>query len=107
MKKRNYSEISLNLTKILEKKDKKKQGIFFTPNSIVKSIIQFIKPYIKVNNSILEPSCGSCEFITELLKLNLNLNITAIEKNKLIYDTINQTFSKKCSLLNEVTLLIS
>ena len=101
MKKRNYSEISLNLTKILEKKDKKKQGIFFTPNSIVKSIIQFIKPYIKVNNSILEPSCGSCEFITELLKLNLNLNITAIEKNKLIYDTINQTFSKKCSLLNE------
>ena len=65
-----FSELSTQITHNLSKIDKKKGGIYFTPPSCIQKCLDIIKPYIKNNTNVLEPSCGSCEFITALSKLN-------------------------------------
>jgi hypothetical protein len=44
--------------------------------------------------SILEPSCGSGEYITALNSIYPDINITGIEYNKTIYDAISSHFNK-------------
>jgi hypothetical protein len=92
-----YTELSRQITETLKSKDKSKDGIFFTPPSIIERTIDIIK---KVNiysviKTILEPSCGSCEFIHYLDKNFKGRDITGIEKNDYIYDKIkDMKFSK-------------
>lgn len=97
-----FSELSLILTKNLSKEEKKNNGIFFTPNSTVKKIINKLRPYIDKNqtNTILEPSCGSCEFINELQKYFINSNITGIELNKKIYESIKKFNTNNTKIIN-------
>jgi type I restriction-modification system DNA methylase subunit len=89
----NHSELSTALTKSLPKDVKKKEGIFFTPTVCVNLILSLIEPYIKDVSSILEPSCGSGEFITALRTKYPNTRITGIEYNKTIYDAITPKLS--------------
>ena len=70
-----YSELSCSLTKKLSKSEKKDMGIFFTPPTCILSILQQLKQFVDISNSktnhkfkILEPSCGSGEFIEALNK---------------------------------------
>jgi adenine-specific DNA-methyltransferase len=98
-----YSDISKSLTKILSKIDKKKNGIYFTPPSCVYKNLELLKkyiPYNKQNFNVLEPSCGSCEYINGLISVNNTLNITGIELNKKIYESIKYLNSDKISILN-------
>ena len=96
-----YSNISRQLTKKITKNEKKENGIFFTnPNKIIK-IINILKPYIKNIKTVLEPSCGSCEFINLLDKNYKNLNITGIELNKTIYNSIKFLENNNIKLINE------
>ena len=96
-----YSNISRQLTKKITKNEKKENGIFFTnPNTIIK-IINILKPYIKNIKTVLEPSCGSCEFINLLDKNYKNLNITGIELNKTIYNSIKFLENNNIKLINE------
>ena len=83
-----YSKLSKDITKSLTKKDKKDNGIFFTPPSTVAENIDMISDYIEDNMDILEPSCGSGEYITQLNNLYPNSRITGVEFNETIYNQI-------------------
>ena len=96
-----YSELSIKLTNSINKDVKKQNGIFFTPPDTINKNLIFLKPYFKNNMNILEPSCGSCEYILSLNKICDNLNITGIEYNKTIYDSIQHLQTKNITILNK------
>ena len=63
-----YSLISKELTSKLSKIVKKNNGIYFTPPSCVNNNIKLLEPHFKKIINVLEPSCGSCDYITALHK---------------------------------------
>lgn len=84
-----YSTLSKTLTQNISKINKKEEGIYFTPPSFIyQPNLELLAPYITQGMTVLEPSCGSGEYITALNKKFLNLQITGIELNKTIYDSI-------------------
>jgi adenine-specific DNA-methyltransferase len=83
-----YSDLSLSLTKLINKTDKKNEGIYFTPPSIVNKTLQILEPYIEGVLTILEPSCGSCEYITALQQRYPQSEIVGFETNKTIFQSI-------------------
>lgn len=85
-----YSDLSKKLTTELDKCEKKQNGIYFTPPETISKNIEFLQPYMKTITNILEPSCGSCEYIMKLKNINPNCNITGIELNKTIFESIKQ-----------------
>ena len=95
-----YSLISKNLTNDISKDIKKNNGIYFTPPSCIYKNISVLEPYIDKIINVLEPSCGSCEFINILKKLHPNLNITGIEFNETIFDTIKHLNSNNIIIKN-------
>jgi hypothetical protein len=115
-----YSSISKELTNKLNKLIKKDNGIFFTPPSCINNNLNILKQYITIkelqdrpikclSNSkelqdrqmvCLEPSCGSCEYITAINKLYPNINITGIEYNETIYESISHLNSDKINIFN-------
>ena len=97
----NYSTLSYTLTKQINKKDKKANGIYFTsPKIIIKNLI-FLEPYMKNIKNVLEPSCGSCEYLLMLHKRFNNLKITGIEFNKTIFESIKSFENNSIKLYNE------
>ena len=98
-----FSDLSIKITKELSKEIKKNEGIYFTPNETIEFIINLIKPlfidYKSIN--ILENSCGSGEFIINLIKNFTNINIIGIEKNKYIYNKIQHISNEFIKILNE------
>lgn len=74
-----YSDLSKELTKEFSKKEKQDNGIFFTPPSFIQKNLALL-PLTEVSR-VLEPSCGSGEYITAL-SVFPDLQITGIEKNK-------------------------
>ena len=95
-----YSLISKQLTSKLSKSVKKNNGIYFTPPSCVNNNIKLLEPHFKKIINVLEPSCGSCEYITALHKLFPDLIITGIEYNKTIYQSILQLNNDKIDIKN-------
>lgn len=83
----NFTELSRKLTKQLSKDEKKEYGIFLTPLTTIQKNIEFLSHYIKNGMSVLEPSCGSGHFIFSLLE-SYDLNISGVEFNKKIFDSI-------------------
>lgn len=94
-----YSELSKKLTNDINKKDKKNNGIYFTPPETIDKNIKLLEPYLKNVNTILEPSCGSCEYIFKLN--NNNFHITGMELNKTIFESIKQYQSEHITLIND------
>ena len=80
-----YSELSKELTITLNKKEKKNNGIYFTPPKTIYKNIELLEPFMKNIKNILEPSCGSCEYILRLNNINPNIKITGIELNETIF----------------------
>jgi tRNA1(Val) A37 N6-methylase TrmN6 len=95
----NFTELSRKLTKQLSKEEKKEYGIFLTPLTTIQKNIEYLSPYIKDGMSVLEPSCGSCHFIFSLLE-SYDLNITGVEFNKKIFDSISKYETEKVRLYN-------
>ena len=91
---KDYSKLSREITNSLDKQEKKQQGIFFTPPKTISNNLDIISPFISGNEEVLEPSCGSCEFITELKRRYNNMKITGIEYNKTIFDRIQELEGK-------------
>ena len=90
-----FSKISYNLTKIIKKKEKQSNGIYFTPpKTIVRSLQILLKhrPATSTFNNILEPSCGSCEFIDKVKQYYPSATITGVEYNKTIYENIKNIY---------------
>jgi tRNA1(Val) A37 N6-methylase TrmN6 len=83
-----YSNISKELTSKLSKEIKKEYGIYFTPPSCVSKNIDYLHSYIFPNMKVLEPSCGSGEYIIQLSEKYPNIDITGIEYNTSIYESI-------------------
>lgn len=96
-----FSELTHTLTKSIERKEKKDNGIFFTPPKTINQMIDLLKPYMKDIKYILEPSCGSCEFITRLNEIFDNIEITAIELNEKIYNFIQDFESENTTIIND------
>jgi adenine-specific DNA-methyltransferase len=82
--------LSTKLTKILTSDVKRSQGIYFTPT---KDVAFLVEKMLKITNNIktvLEPSCGSCEFVRYLDKRLSGLNMDCYETNPDIYRRIKQ-----------------
>jgi hypothetical protein len=100
-----FSELTLEITKNLTKTEKKAFGIFITPNSIIEKLNKSILEYLGENKSsiknILEPSCGTCEIVNYCDNNYSSVVIDAIEYNKKIFDAIKDlTFKNKVNLYN-------
>jgi type I restriction-modification system DNA methylase subunit len=96
----NYSELSKKLTKTIEIHEKKKNGIYFTPVSIIKKNIDALNPYFSKIKTILEPSCGSCEFMNYIDARHKNIEMVGIENNQIIYDDIREIkFKNKSQII--------
>ena len=97
-----FTELSINITNSLTKTEKKKGGIFFTPKSIIKQDIDYILSIKSDIKTILEPSCGSCEFIDYLDTKLTDCEIDGVELNSTIYDQIKGKFNKdKITICNK------
>jgi len=93
-----YSILSKELTSRIPKTTKKDEGIFFTPPSVVKHNIDLLTHLFKddLSLAILEPACGSGEYIDILKKqFPSTSQITGIEKNVTIYNSIKPVFYKE------------
>ena len=94
-----FSDLSKSLTKSLSKEDKKENGIYFTPPQTIKTILDKLSEY--TFRTVLEPSCGSCEFITEVYKRYPTSKITGIEYNEDIYKGIEHIRNKDIELIHD------
>ena len=85
-----YSELTINVTKSMSKKEKKDFGIFITPKLIIEKLSDEVFKYInKTSNlSIIEPSCGTCEFVKHIDDVCQFATITAIEFNETMFNSI-------------------
>jgi hypothetical protein len=99
-----YSELTINVTKILSKEEKKKFGIFISPKIIIYKLLSFVLEYINANGinvqKILEPSCGTCEIINYCDALFDDVEIDGVEYNEKIFNSIKDlTFKNKVNLI--------
>ena len=94
-----YSKLSKDLTCQLTKEEKKENGIYFTPPSCIHKNISLLQPYLLSSTKILEPSCGSCEYILTIHKNYPSISITGIEYNKNIYDSIKHITNEKINIV--------
>lgn len=83
-----YSTLSKELTSRLPKDVKKNGGIYFTPPSCIQTNLEFLQPFMSQIHTVLEPSCGSGEYITALRAKYPHLQIDGVEYNKTIYDGV-------------------
>jgi len=96
-----YSELSRILTKNINKIEKKSNGIYFTPPETIDTNIKYLEPFMKNVKEVLEPSCGSCEYILALKKQYANINITGIELNNTIFESIKHIEDNNIKLIND------
>lgn len=95
-----YSAISLELTTKIPKNVKKNGGIYFTPPSCVRTNLDLLRPHITAQTKILEPSCGSGEYITALHAEFPHSPITGIENNETIYQSVSRLSNDKVRIVN-------
>jgi len=96
-----YSKLSYELTKKISKDEKKKNGIYFTPPETINKTINLLEPYMKNIKEVLEPSCGSFEYILSLNEKYKNIKITGIELNNTIYESIKTIENNNIKIYNE------
>lgn len=96
----NFSELSNELTKIIDKETKKNNGIFFTPKTYISEIFKFLDKNPINPNNILEPSFGSGEFFDFIIKKYPNSNIYGVEINQIMYEKVKNIYPN-LNLVNE------
>lgn len=102
----NHSVLSKDLTDKIPKMVKKNNGIYFTPISCVNNTLKHLEPHLQLlilnskgnNVNVLEPSCGSGEYITALNRAYPEFHITGIEWNETIYEHILQLGNAKIAI---------
>lgn len=97
------NKISKELNDIFNKKEKKENGIYFTPCEYRKIVFDYLYKYISFEESlnILEPSFGSGEFIIDCVEKYKNSKITGVEINKNIFDKVKFIKNQNIYLHNE------
>ena len=94
-----YDSLSKILTKSIPKSTKKNMGIYFTPPNTIYKNIHNIRSHFKNIKNILEPSCGSCEYIKALNRIYPSISITGIEYNDTIYDSIKHLSNEQINII--------
>ena len=87
-----FHNTSIELLKNIPKEQKTIHHIEFTHPSLVNKIVSIVAKQNFVPKTILEPGCGSGEFIYELQKTFPYSDIVGIDNNKIIVDTIRDNF---------------
>lgn len=87
-----YSELTLAVTKQLSKTEKKQYGFFVTPPSMINKVIARIKKEAPTIKTILEPSCGTGEFISACIKAFPEVSIDAVEWNPTVFENTQKVF---------------
>ena len=94
-----FSELSIQLTEKLSKDEKKNGGIFFTPPSCIQGIVALLRKSVsKKIHRILEPSCGSGEFITAMAAEYPDAHIRGVEFHPMIYESVSKKFASNTSV---------
>ena len=96
-----YSNLSYQLTNNISKVDKKKDGIYFTPPNTIATNLTLLSKHMKNIKTILEPSCGSGEYVNYITNNFKDKKVTAIEYNSTIHDSIKNTLDSSVTLLNQ------
>lgn len=99
----NYSNISVHLTHLLGSAEKKQQGVYFTPPDTIIQHLKWLSPYMKRIHKVLEPSCGSCEYLLKIHQMYPHTTITGVEFNDVIYENIKhlQVENERITLYKE------
>ena len=97
-----YSPLSKELTARLGKPTKQAQGIYFTPPGCIARNLALLAPYLASGHfkEVLEPACGSGEYLTALRAAYPPMRLTGIEYNRTIYQAI-QGLAADATLLHE------
>jgi len=99
-----FSNLSYTLTKHINKKEKHDNGIYFTPPNTIIRCLEIISKHrgeaTTPLHNILEPSCGSCEFIEKARLYYPNASITGVEYNKTIYENIKYKYGNAANATN-------
>ena len=93
-----FSQLSKELTNTLTSDYKKKNGIYFTPPSCIQKILSLIN-FDNVK-SILEPSCGSGEFLLRIHEKYPNIPITGVELCEPIYKSVQHLQNDMISIVH-------
>jgi methylase of polypeptide subunit release factors len=88
-----YSQLTIDITKKLTKKEKKDNGIFVTPRTIIARLFDEIKRF-QTPEHILEPSACTCEIANYAHTVFPKAKIDAIEFNDTIYEEVSKTVDK-------------
>jgi hypothetical protein len=92
-----FSPLSKHITNTLTKDEKKNGGIFFTPPSCIQQIMALLRDDVSLSthtfDTILEPSCGSGEFLSVLMRQYPNAWITGVEIHPVIYAEVSTHFN--------------
>jgi adenine-specific DNA-methyltransferase len=88
-----YSKLTLTVTKRLSKTEKKQYGFFVTPPSVIEAVVARIKKENPTVNKILEPSCGTGEFIAACQKAFPDVPIDGVEWNPTVFEHTHKVFS--------------
>ncbi len=96
-----YTELSYTLTKQISKKEKRANGIFFTPPSTIQKNLDILSSEMTNVKTILEPSCGSCEYVLALQSRFKDATITGIESNQTIFDSIRDLQNDRVVLYHD------
>ena len=92
-----FSQLSKRITESLTKDEKKNGGIFFTPPSCIQQIMSLLRGVsLSTQHSfetILEPSCGSGEFLSALMREYPSAWITGVEIHPVIYEEVSTHFN--------------
>jgi hypothetical protein len=101
-----YSQFSIDITRELSKNEKKEHGIFITPKIIIQKLFNAILKYTSENGfiiqTILEPSCGTCEIVNYCDNIFNGVHIDAVEFNDKIFEHIKDlNFKNNVSIYHQ------
>lgn len=101
-----YSQFSIDITQQLSKTEKKEHGIFITPKIIITKFIDSIMNFVSENKiniqTILEPSCGTCEIVNYCDNIFNGIHIDAIEFNDKMFGYIKDlNFKNKVNIIHQ------
>jgi adenine-specific DNA-methyltransferase len=90
-----YSRQTIEITDKLSKQEKKNNGIFITPRTIIEKLFAEIKKHVSKPQRILEPSAGTCEIANYARLTYPDAIIDAVELNDTIYNDMFRTVDFK------------
>lgn len=89
-----FTDLTVRITQKLSKTEKKENGIFITPRTIIHKLFtavdKFIDNYDIDIENVLEPSCGTCEMIQYMDSSYSGMIIDGVELNQTIFQEIKE-----------------